>query len=79
MLKLVASAWAIERSNGDGDVVSLIEKRIAVGVETRSWESDGETSFMEIGYVFDRHLEYGSRRGNSDPSNGIMFRLGGRY
>ncbi len=77
--ELVASAWAIERSNGDGDVVSLIEKRIAVGVETRSWESDGETSFMEIGYVFDRHLEYGSRRGNSDPSNGIMFRLGGRY
>lgn len=77
--ELMASAWAIERSNGDRDVVSLSEKRIALGLETRSWETDGETSFMEIGYVFDRHLEYGSGRGNAEPSSAMMFRLGGRY
>lgn len=74
-----SSAWAIERSTGNADVATLSEKRFAIGMETRSLKKKGETSFMEIGYVFDRELRYRSTVGDIDPSSSMMFRFGSRY
>lgn len=76
---LMANAWAIERQTGEADVATLREKRIAIGLETRNWKAESDTSFLEVGYVFDRHLEYHSGRGNLEPSNAMMFRMGARY
>ncbi len=74
-----STAWAIERSAGNADVASLSEKRVAIGFETRSLLKDGETSFVELGYVFDRELRYRSGLGNIDPNSSMMFRFGSRF
>ena len=77
--ELLGSAWAIERSNGAADVANLTERRVALGIESRSLTKEGSTTFMEIGYVFDRQLEYRSGHGNMNLDDAMMFRMGSRY
>lgn len=76
---LIGSAWAIERTTGNADVANLLERRVSLGFETRSKEKEGGTSFIEIGYLFHRELEYHSGVGNQDLGNTMTFRLGSRY
>jgi hypothetical protein len=73
------SAWAIERTAGNADVVSLTEFRATVGLETISNDKDESTSFAEFGYIFNRDLEYRSGLGNFQPDDTVVFRMGSRY
>ena len=73
------SAWAIERTAGNADVVSLTEFRATVGLETISNDKDESTSFAEFGYIFNRDLEYRSGLGNFQPADTVVFRMGSRY
>ena len=73
------SAWAIERNTGNADVVSLTEYRATIGLETVPKDKEESTSFLEVGFLFHRDLEYRSGVGNFQPDDTIVIRLGSRY
>lgn len=73
------SAWAIERDAGNADVVSLTEYRATIGLETIPDDKEESSSFLEVGFLFNRDLEYRSGIGNFQPDDTIVIRLGSRY
>ena len=73
------SAWAIERVTGNADVVSLTEYRATIGLETIPNDKEESASFLEVGYIFNRDLEYRSVVGNFQPDDTFVIRLGSRY
>lgn len=76
---LIGSAWAMERTTGNADVANLLERRVSIGLETKSKEEEGHTSFIELGYLFHRELEYRSGVGSRDLGDTLTFRFGSRY
>lgn len=73
------SAWAIERTAGNADLVSLTEYRATVGLETIPSDKEETSSFLEVGFLFNRDLEYRSGVGNFQPDDTVVIRLGSRY
>jgi hypothetical protein len=73
------SAWAIERDAGNADVVSLTEYRASIGLESIPSDQEESSSFLEVGFLFNRDLEYRSGIGNFQPNDTIIIRLGSRY
>lgn len=73
------SAWAIERTAGNADLVSLTEYRATVGLETIPSDKEESSSFFEVGFLFNRDLEYRSGVGNFQPNDTVVIRLGSRY
>ena len=73
------SAWAIERTAGNADLVSLTEYRATVGLESIPSDKEESSSFLEVGFLFNRDLEYRSGVGNFQPNDTIVIRLGSRY
>ena len=75
-------SWAIERvggrAHGRDDVLTLNDRRLLLGIEWLGPEAP-LGSFFEVGYVFDREVRYRSRRGNYDPGDAIMLRMGSRF
>ena len=59
--ELGGGQWGIERVDRSPDVVAYRDYRLLLGVTTGT-DSEGakSMSFLEIGYVFDRRLEYRS-------------------
>lgn len=74
-----SSAWAIERTTGNADLVSLTEYRATVGLETIPHDREESSSFLEVSLLFNRDLEYRSGLGNFQPEDTVMIRLGSRY
>lgn len=82
-------AWAIERTTGNEDVMTLSEYRLALGIETQPKpnskkdddqdDDDREVSFLEFNWLFGRDLEYRTRIGNYQPGDTFMLRWGTRY
>ena len=86
-------SWAIERSAGRTvgrgrgrrvvpavlrkDVIAYTDWRLMFGLEQKA--TDGGTMFVEVGYVFNRELEYKSGLGNFDPESTAMLRAGLTY
>lgn len=73
------SAWAIERTAGNADLVSLTEYRATIGLETIPTDREESSSFLEVGFLFNRDLEYRSAVGNFQPDDTIVIRWGSRY
>lgn len=73
------SAWAIERNTGNADVVSLTEYRATIGLETIPSDKEESSSFFEVGFLFNRDLEYRSGVGNFQPDDTVVLRWGSRY
>jgi len=73
------SAWAIERTAGNADLVSLTEYRATVGLETIPSDKEESSSFLEVGFLFKRDLEYRSGVGNFQPDDTVVIRWGSRY
>jgi hypothetical protein len=66
------SSWAVERTTLTDDVVVYRDYRVLMG-----WQDvndDGETTVYEIGYVFDRQLNYRSGIGNYKPRDTVILR-----
>jgi len=70
-------SWSIRRPAQPVDVVTYEDFRVFVGIS--SDDDDGENSFYEVGYVFNRTLEYRSGIGDMPLRDSIMFRYGVRY
>lgn len=66
--------WAIERRpSGLADVVSYNDYQLVLGIETI--DQLNEINSLEIGYSFERELDYRSGVGNFEPSETIFVRL----
>jgi len=73
------SAWAIERTAGNADLVSLTEYRATIGLESIPSDKEESSSFLEVGFLFNRDLEYRSGVGNFQPDDTVVIRWGSRY
>jgi hypothetical protein len=65
-------SWAIERAAGGLDKANYYDWRFAIGWERRS--KAGPTVLAELGYVFNRRLEYNSGGGTFEPDDTFMLR-----
>jgi hypothetical protein len=71
--ELGGGTWAIERVTLDDDLATYRDLRACIGVEYV--EKDGQRMAFEVGYLFDRRLEYTSGIGNMNLVNAVMLRL----
>ncbi len=75
--QLGGGSWSIRRPAPYVDVATYEDFRVFVG---RSSEGNNDKStFHEVGYIFNRTLEYRSGIGNMPLRDSIMFRYGTRY
>jgi hypothetical protein len=76
-------SWAVERVSGvlpggrRKDQIAYRDWRLMLGLERKT--GDGATMFFEAGFVFQRELEYDSGRGDFDPDNAGILRVGVSY
>ncbi|EAQ80785.1 DUF6268 family outer membrane beta-barrel protein [Blastopirellula marina] len=72
--ELGGGTWAVQRSNGAGDLLTLSDYRVIFGMERR--RDGGGKSFIEFGYVFGRELEYKENPYTLDMTDTVMIRSG---
>ena len=63
--------WAIRRADWSNDVATYRDYRLCLGVQPE----EGSTGYMELGYVFARHLEYRSGTPSYGPLSTTMLRF----
>jgi hypothetical protein len=71
--ELGGGTWAVERVTMEDDLATYRDLRLCVGLgrlkhNSRRWA-------VEIGYLFDRRLEYTSGNGNFSPVDTAMIRF----
>jgi hypothetical protein len=71
--ELGGGSWAIWRPSLGNDMATYRDLRACIGVE--SVHEEGIRWAFEIGYLFDRHLEYSSGLGDMPLDDAIMLRL----
>jgi hypothetical protein len=71
--ELGGGTWAIRRVTLDDDLATYRDLRVCLGVEYL--QKDGSRSAFEIGYLFDRRVEYSSTIGDMPLEDAVMFRL----
>jgi hypothetical protein len=65
-------SYAIERTSGAFDVVTISDLRLLFGLERKV--AGGISSRLEVGYVFDRKIEYLSGTPDFDPNDTALLR-----
>jgi hypothetical protein len=70
---LGGGTWAIERVAEFNDLATYHDLRLCIGLECL--EEHGQRSAFEIGYLFDRRLEYSSGIGNMRLDDAVVFRM----
>ncbi len=75
--------WTITRESGNEDSVDLNDIRVMTGFEwgdSNAIRAGLRTAFVEIGYVFDREIDYRYEPSdNIDPGNAFLFSAGFGY
>lgn len=69
--------WSVEHPLGANDNLTLTDYRLLLGMERKT--DGGGKSFVEIGYVFGRRLEYEHDPATLDMSDTILLRSGWWY
>jgi hypothetical protein len=75
--RMGGGTWAIERMGGEDDVVNYRDYQVVMGIQQDHVE--GYMAFVELGWVFDRDLEYRSGVGDYSPRNTTILRTVLRY
>jgi hypothetical protein len=70
--ELGGGTWAIERPVVGNDLATYHDLRLCVGLEYL--ENDKRRSAFEIGYLFDRRIEYSSGIGNMPLDDAVLLR-----
>jgi hypothetical protein len=70
-------SWAVERVGGAPDLVTYSDWRVSIGQEIKRGKDS--IAWLELGYVFQRELEYKSGTPDFEPGDTIMFRAGVGY
>ncbi|MHB8900260.1 MAG: hypothetical protein ACYC6Y_16035 [Thermoguttaceae bacterium] len=71
--ELGGNTWAVERVTTADDLATYRDLRLCVGLQ--SIDKDGDGAAIEIGYLFDRRLEYSSGEGNLNLDDTAMIRV----
>ncbi len=71
--ELGGGTWAIERAAVGNDLATYRDLRVCIGVE--HVEKNGQRSAFEIGYLFDRRLEFSSGVGDMRLDDAAVLRL----
>ena len=71
--RLGGGTWDIEFPNNDNDVMTYRDLQLLLGFERR--KSDGNLSSLEIGYLFDRRLEFRTLTQTTDFDNAFVLRF----
>ncbi len=71
--ELGGGTWAVERVTMVDDLATYRDLQLSVGLQCV--KEDGRRSALEIGYLFDRRLEYTSGHGDYHPNDTAMIRL----
>lgn len=72
--ELGGSSWAIERAvTMVDDLATYRDLRLCIGLQ--EIDDDNDRTAIEIGYLFDRRLEYSSGSGNFFPGDTAMIRF----
>lgn len=74
---LGGNTWAVTRAFGVSDELSLRDIRVLLGVDHIT--DGGGGWFAEVGYAFNRRIEYQSTQTDIDLSDGILLQAGWRY
>lgn len=69
-------SWAYKRESGLDERVGYFDMRILFGIDTRLPESDSQ---FEIGYVFQRELDFDAAGTTLEPPNSVVFRFTSSY
>jgi hypothetical protein len=75
--ELGGGTWDIERATLEEDVATYRDLRLCVGLQFL--EENNLRSAIEIGYLFDRKLEYMSGNGDYSPDDTAMLSLVGTF
>lgn len=75
--ELYGGQWAVERTSGANDVLAYSDWRITLGYERKI--IGGLSRTFEIGYVFNRELQYDSIPGDIEIDDTLMVRMGLTY
>lgn len=75
--ELGGGSWAISRADRSYDTVTYRDYRLIAGLETR--HEDGAASRIEVGWIFDRSVQYRSDIGNYSPQDSLMIRVSSDY
>jgi hypothetical protein len=75
--ELGGGSWAIRRASGFDDVVNYTDLRVMLGQEIRS--KGYLSAWFEVGYVFNRELDYNSGGPGFEPENTALVRGGVGY
>jgi hypothetical protein len=70
-------SWAIRREDRSDDIVTYSVLRFLIGYEAK--RTAGFSPRVEIGYLFNRRIEYVSGVGDYDPDSAFMLRVGGSF
>ena len=71
--ELGGGTWAIKRPTLSDNLATYRDLRTCIGLE--SVAKDGRQSAIEVGYLFDRRLEYTSGAGDMNLNDAVMLRL----
>ena len=71
--RLGGGTWDIEFPNNDNDVMTYRDLQVLLGFERRN--TNGGFSSLEIGYVFDRRLEFRTLTQTTEFDNAFVLRL----
>ena len=71
--RLGGGTWDIEFPNNDNDVMTYRDLQLLLGFERR--KSDGNLSSLEIGYLFDRRLEFRTLTQTTEFDNAFVLRF----
>ncbi len=69
--------WSVERASGETDSIDYTDLRVNLGLE--SVVKQGLKAHMEIGYVFDRRVNFASGTPDYKPQDTLMLRAGLSY
>ena len=75
--ELGGNAWAVDRTSGVEDTLSYGDIRLILGFENKV--IGGLSSRTEIGYAFNRELEYDSEGFESELDDTLFLRFGSTY
>jgi hypothetical protein len=74
--ELGGGAWHFTRADGQEDAYDYNDLRLILGLEWKNQSVPGLGGYFEIGYAFNREIDYAGVNPDFDPDDTVMLRAG---
>jgi hypothetical protein len=74
--ELGGGTWHFQRADGQADAFEYNDIRAILGLEWKNQAMPGVTGYFEVGYAFNREVEYIGVNPGFDPDDTVMLRAG---